>query len=406
MPFAEDGRAQMSGLEREFRSVLHSGVDAVASTPECGTFLSGGTDSSTITGILSQHKAGAVKTFSIGFDAAGYDEMKYAHIAAAHFRTEQHEYYVTPADVVAALPIVAADYDQPFGNASAVPTYFCAKLAANEGVDRMLAGDGGDELFGGNARYAKQYQLSLYERIPASLRTGLIEPALRTSLAGMLPLAGKGRSYVEQARLPMPARYETHNLLEHLGPENVFDRAFLATVDRRAPLGMLSAIHDSVHARSLINRMIAIDLKFTLADNDLPKVTRMCDRAGVDVAFPLLHDSVVRFSAALAPGLKLRGTRLRYFFKEALRDFLPREIIAKQKHGFGLPTGPWLASYPPLQAMAKDALGSLAKRQIFDSGFLERLLGTQLHEHAAYYGTMLWILMMLEFWFQEHVDRR
>ena len=222
----------------------------------------------------------------------------------------------------------------------------------------------------------------------------------------MLPLSGKGRSYVEQARLPMPARYETHNLLEHLGPENVFDRAFLATVDRRAPLAMLSAIHDSAHATSLINRMIAIDLKFTLADNDLPKVTRMCDRAGIDVAFPLLHDSVVSFSAALAPGLKLRGTRLRYFFKKALRDFLPREIIAKQKHGFGLPTGPWLASYPPLQGIARDALRSLSKRQIFDATFLDRLLDTQLREHAAYYGTMLWILMMLELWFQEHVDRR
>ena len=406
MPFDEDSGARVSALERQFRSVLSTGVGAVASAERCGTFLSGGTDSSTVTGVLSQQTAAAVKTFSIGFDAAGYDEMKYAHIAAAHFGTEQHEYYVTPLDVVAALPMVAAEYDQPFGNASAVPTYFCGKLAADDGVARMLAGDGGDELFGGNARYAKQYQFSLYERIPASLRTGLVEPALRSRIGGMLPLSGKGRSYVAQARLPMPARYDTHNLLEHLGPENVFDRDFLSTVDRRVPLGMLTAVHDATHATSLINRMIAIDLKFTLADNDLPKVTRMCDRAGVDVAFPLLHDSVVSFSATLAPDLKLRGTRLRYFFKEALRDFLPPEIIAKQKHGFGLPTGPWLASYSPLRAMAKDALASLARRNIFDADFLERLVDRQLHEHAAYYGTMLWILMMLELWFQEHVDRR
>ena len=108
----------------------------------------------------------------------------------------------------------------------------------------------------------------------------------------------------------------------------------------------------------------------------------------------------------ITPALKLNGTKLRYFFKEALRGVLPNEIITKQKHGFGLPTGPWLASYPPLQSMAREALRSLSKRQIFDATFLDRLLDTQLHEHAAYYGTMLWILMMLELWFQEHADRR
>ena len=169
---------------------------------------------------------------------------------------------------------------------------------------------------------------------------------------------------------------------------------------------MMADVYDAAHASSLINRLLALDLKFTLADNDLPKVTRMCDRAGVDVAFPLLHDSVVDFSAALPPDLKLRGTRLRYFFKEALRGFLPDEIIAKQKHGFGLPAGPWLATYEPLRALSRDALAGLDSRRIFRRGFLDSLLDTQLHEHAGYYGTMVWVLMMLELWFREHVDRR
>jgi asparagine synthase (glutamine-hydrolysing) len=131
----------------------------------------------------------------------------------------------------------------------------------------------------------------------------------------------------------------------------------------------------------------------------------MCDRAGVDVAFPLLHESVVSFSAVLAPRLKLRGTRLRYFFKRALRDLLPPEIIAKKKHGFGLPAGAWLVSHDPLRTLSRDALASLRKRHIFKPDFLDGLLRTQLHEHAAYYGTLVWILMMLELWFQEHVDR-
>jgi asparagine synthase (glutamine-hydrolysing) len=269
----------------------------------------------------------------------------------------------------------------------------------------MLAGDGGDELFGGNARYAKQYQLSLYERVPSALRTHLIEPMLHSGVADTLPLLRKGRSYVDQARLPMPARYESYNLLERVGPEMLFDREFLATVNTRQPLELLSAVHDAAHARSLINRMLAIDLKFTLADSDLPKVTRMCDRAGVDVAFPLLHESVVSFSAVLPPRLKLRGTQLRYFFKEALRDFLPSEIITKKKHGFGLPAGAWLVSHAPLRTLARDALASLGKRGTFRADYLESLLNTHLHEHAGYYGTLVWVLMMLELWFQDHVDR-
>jgi asparagine synthase (glutamine-hydrolysing) len=405
MQFVEDGRRAARDLKGEFRAVLNVGVEAFAADQSCGAFLSGGTDSSTVTGVLSKLANRPVPTYSIGFDAEGYDEMAYARIAARHFATDHHEYYVTPADVVAALPVLAAEYDQPFGNASAVPTYYCAKLARSEGIARMLAGDGGDELFGGNARYAKQYQLSLYERVPTALKAHLIEPILHSGIAGTFPLLRKGRSYVDQARLPMPARYESYNLLERVGPGNVFDRDFLAAVDTRQPHSLLSAVHDAAHARSLINRMLAIDLKFTLADSDLPKVTRMCDRAGVDVAFPLLHDSVVSFSAVLPPRLKLRGTRLRYFFKEALRDFLPPEIIAKKKHGFGLPVGAWLVGYEPLRALSRDALASLGKRGIIRADYPEALFRTHLREHAAYYGTLVWVLMMMELWFQEHVDR-
>jgi asparagine synthase (glutamine-hydrolysing) len=405
MQFEEEKADDPRAYAEEFRATLRSSVRGYMLRDECGTFLSGGTDSSTVTGVLAAMAPAPVGTYSIGFDAAGYDEMQYARIAAAHFKTEHHEYYVTPQDVVSALPVLASEYDQPFGNASAVPTYYCAKLAQSAGIRRMLAGDGGDELFGGNARYARQHQLSLYEAVPSLLRSLVIEPLLGVPGMQGIPLARKGRSYVEQARLPMPQRYETYNLLERLGPESVFDADFLATVDTREPIARLSSAYEATNARSLVNRMMALDLRFTLADNDLPKVTRMCDQAGVDVAFPLLHDSVVDFSAGLPPRLKLRGTQLRYFFKEALRGFLPDEILRKQKHGFGLPAGPWLVSHAPLHALARDALASLGRRGIFRRPFLDELIERQLHQHPGYYGTMVWILMMLELWFVEHVDK-
>jgi asparagine synthase (glutamine-hydrolysing) len=397
MSFDVSSTASEANRVRAFRAALDIAVGAYASG-RCGTFLSGGTDSSTVTGLLSKQSSRAVPSFSIGFEAQGYDEMAYARIAAKRFATDHHEYYVTPDDVERALGWLADAFDQPFGNSSAVPGYYCAELARRSGVDRMLAGDGGDELFGGNARYARQHQFELYERLPSTLRSYLLEPLLGTSLAARVPLVRKAKSYVAQATMPMPARYESYNLLERLGPENVLEPDFLASVDRRAPLTQLEAWWGRASAHSLVDRMLALDLKFTLADNDLPKVTRMCDYAGVDVAFPMLHDDVVAVSATLPPRDKLRGTKLRPFFKDALRDLLPPQIIAKQKHGFGLPAGPWIASHPRLNAMMRDAMASLARRGIVRKALLDDVVERRLAEHPGYYGTLLWILLTLELW--------
>jgi asparagine synthase (glutamine-hydrolysing) len=399
--FVEDARGSVATLKGELHGLLESAVRDLSKGADCGAFLSGGTDSSTLSGLLGDVTGKPARTFSIGFAAEGYDEMHFARIAAVHFSTDQHEYYVTPEDVVAAVPDIAAAYDQPFGNASAVPTYYCARLAGQHGVTRMLGGDGGDELFGGNARYARQAQLAAYERIPQPLRRHVLERvAAHPSFADHVGWWRKARSYVAQASLPMPDRYESYNLLQRLGPGNVFTKAFLDEVDVGSPIGRLRDVYQAVDAGSLINRMLGLDFQFTLADNDLPKVTRMCELAGVDVAFPMLHDDVIDFSLRLAPARKLKGTRLRPFFKEALADYLHPETIAKEKHGFGLPVGAWLQSDARLRALASDSLATLRARGIVRGEFIDRLLGDHLAAHAGYYGTMIWILMMLELWFQ------
>jgi asparagine synthase (glutamine-hydrolysing) len=402
MQFVENEKRPFEELQQDFLAVLRSSVrDAVGDQP-AGAFLSGGTDSSTIAGILGEVCDGPAHTYSIGFDASGYDEMEYARIAARHFSTHHHEYYVTPDDIVNTIPNVAAIFDQPFGNASAIPAFYCAQMAKADGLTRMLGGDGGDELFGGNSRYAKQHLFSLYEKTPSLMRRGILEPLVFGLPGGSaLPVIQKARSYIEQASIPMPARTETYNLLERYGPTEVFTREFLETVNPGNPAALLDEVYHENNAPSLINRMLAFDRKFTLADNDLPKVAKACELAAMEVAFPLISDEIVAFSLRLEPHLKLNGTKLRYFFKEALRGFLPDDIIAKQKHGFGLPFGVWLQQHQGLQALASDSLSSLKSRKIVRTDFIDKLLGHHLDEHAGYHGTMVWVLMMLEQWYQQ-----
>jgi asparagine synthase (glutamine-hydrolysing) len=177
---------------------------------------------------------------------------------------------------------------------------------------------------------------------------------------------------------------------------------FLGAVDRAAPLRALSQVYDGACADTMLNRMLALDLKFTLTDNDLPKVTGMTALAGVDVGYPLLDDELVEFAARLPVKLKLKGTRLRYFFKQALADFLPPEVLTKQKHGFGLPFGKWVVSDPALREFVFDSLTGFARYGVVRASFIDELKGTHLQEEAHYFGSLIWIIVVLEHWLREN----
>lgn len=400
--FDEHHTPDFATAKQQFLQIIQDGVTREAAGHNVGTFLSGGTDSSTVTGMLCKTLGAPPRSYSIGFDASGYDEMEYARIAAKHFGADHHEYYVTPDDLLDGIPRVATHYDQPFGNSSAVPAWICATRAREDGIDKVLAGDGGDELFGGNTRYAKQRIFGWYDGVPGLLRRGLLEPTLALPGMDRIPLLKKGVSYVEQARVPMPDRIHMYNMLVRLGMDTVFEPDFLARVDIDRPQREQREVWQATNARSHVNRMLAYDWKYTLADNDLPKVIGTTQLAGLDVAFPLLSDELLMFSATLPPEWKLKRLTLRWFFKEALRGFLPDEIITKKKHGFGLPFGVWACQHAGLKALASDALGSFRGRGIVKPAFIDDLINVHLPAHPGYYGEMVWIVMMMEFWMREH----
>jgi asparagine synthase (glutamine-hydrolysing) len=401
MPY-RDTRAPFAALKAEFRRLLPQVVgEAGAGDAAVGCFISGGTDSSTVAGTWRQQRGGAVPTYSIGFDAEGFDEMAYARIAAQHFATTPREYYVTAADVVDAVPKVAAFCDEPFGNASIVPAYLCARFARADGIDVMLAGDGGDEIFGGNERYANQWLFEQYARVPGALRA-LLEGAVAVpGLRAVAPVR-KVASYIAQAKVPLPDRFETYNFLHRTALEAIFTPEFLAGVDPEAPLENLREVYRRTASGAAVNRMMHLDLKITLADNDLRKVNQACALAGIDVRYPLLDDRMLDFAASVPPGMQLRRTQLRWFFKRALADFLPQAIIRKRKHGFGLPVGLWMREYPPLAELTRHSIASLKQRGIVRADYIDWIAQQHQGGHAAYYGVFLWILVMLEQWLDTH----
>jgi asparagine synthase (glutamine-hydrolysing) len=166
-------------------------------------------------------------------------------------------------------------------------------------------------------------------------------------------------------------------------------------------------VYDRTDSRSPLNRMMHLDLKQTLADNDLRKVNVMCRLAGIDVRYPMLDDDLVALSGMVPSSGKVKGTRLRPFFKESLRDLLPAEVIRKTKHGFGLPFGVWMLGHAPLYELAGDSLAAFRTRGYMRPEYLDRLLEQQRRSgHASYYGVMVWVITMLEQWLRSRETAR
>jgi len=381
---------------------LRKAVERTAPGNETGSFLSGGLDSSTVSGILSEQVSGA-NTFSIGFSEQGYDEIEYARIASKCFNTTANEYYVTPDDILASIVDIANAYDEPYGNSSAIPAFFCAKLARSKGITTLLAGDGGDEIFAGNKRYAKQKVFNIYQQIPHSLRKLILEPTLVNGIAKNIPGVKKAYSYIEQARIDMPDRMESYNYLRRMNLKDMLTPELLSEIDPDGPLDCLrDTYNDSSEDSSLLNKMLYLDWKFTLADNDLRKVNRMCEIADVEVHYPMLDDDLVEFSTSVPSSVKLKGLELRSFYKQAMTGFLPEQILNKSKQGFGLPFGEWLKQSPDLQSFVYEKLNQFKEKNIIKDSYIDELI--QLHRggHAAYYGTMVWVILMLELWYEKY----
>jgi asparagine synthase (glutamine-hydrolysing) len=386
-------------LHQQCKDQVAQAVKRHVST-DCGAFLSGGLDSSTVAGMLAGEQDKA-KTFSIGFAEKAYDETEYAKITSQHFSTQHHTLVLESGALIDNFEKVAAYFDEPFGNSSAMAAYACAQFAKSHGVEQMLAGDGGDEIFAGNERYAKQKVFEHFTNSPRLVQKALSGLFCHSPLQN-IPIGSKAASYIKQAQQGLPDRLESYNFLNRFPLTEMFCDSFLTGIETELPIQQKRQRYNQADSSCMIEKMLFLDWKFTLADNDLIKVSKMCEMAGVTVKYPLLEKELIDFSCTIDADKKLPKQRLRDFFKQSFADFLAPQTLTKSKHGFGLPFGAWMQQSDELMALVGKALRRLSERNIIKGEFIERAITMHQQQHSGYYGELIWILVVLELWLEAH----
>lgn len=395
------GKELMRHLEKSVARIVMPHLEAGGTV---GAFLSGGLDSSTVSGMLARVMDSPAPAYTIVFEEERYNEGPFARLAAEQFGLKHREYCLKPADVVDLLPDLVRVFDEPFGNSSAIPATYCARMA-KEDMSLLLAGDGGDELFAGNKRYAEQKILDYYYRVPGILR------AVGTPVLGAWPdafapgILGKIKRYVRRASLPMPERMHNPDVYSRDVLDRIFTPDSLADIAVEEPYDLWSRHYKDSGTDDMLASMLHMDMRITLADNDIRKVNGACLLADIDVAYPMLDDNLIEFAAHLPSDMLMKGTRLRHFYKEAMTGFLPDRIINKEKQGFGMPFSEWTRSYEPLREIAVDCLEGLGERGFFRPEFLRQVLVDHLAEEPAATDSIVWDMIMLEMWLRDRNPR-
>ncbi|NOT47733.1 MAG: asparagine synthase (glutamine-hydrolyzing) [Acidobacteria bacterium] len=363
-----------------------------------GAFLSGGVDSSTIVATMAKLSDQSVKTFSIGFREDSFDELKYARLAAREFKTDHHEFIVTP-DLFDLIGEIVWHFDEPFADQSSLPTFMLSKMARDH-VTVVLSGDGGDELFAGYERYVVDRNRDKFASVPAVFRNGV----RRVSAA--LPHAARGKNFLHNVSLDSVDRY-----IDSISAFNGPRKALLYSGELRESLNGRTSAGDKVFQSygnkselpDAIARLLYLDSKTYLPGDILTKVDRMTMANSLEARVPLLDHELIEFVATMPSTLKMKGTETKYILKKAMEGIVPDEILYREKQGFGVPIGEWINDQ--LRERINDDLADsrTTGRGHFDGNYVNTLL----KEHAAGrrdHANSLWMLWMLELWFRRYVD--
>ena len=395
--FAERRSGSERDLEAELLHHLREAVTSrmVADVP-LGAFLSGGVDSSSVVALMTEASRAPVKTCSIGFDVASADETSYAEKVADLFGTDHHSRRVG-ADQFEAIDSLVAMFDEPFADASALPTSRVCQLA-RETVTVALSGDGADEAFAG---YRRQVFHAHEERIrgvlPAGFRHSVLGPLGRAypkadwaprplrAKATLLALAGSGAEGYARALSVVPPELR----------DKLYAPGFVRQLSGYRAERPLIELMDSAPARSGLDRAQYADLTFWLPGDILTKVDRTSMAAGLEAREPLLDHRLIEFAASLPERMRVRGRTGKYLLKKAMRRYLPNEVLYRPKQGFVTPIAEWLRGPLAGEAQAIATSAALARTGWFDTGRLAGLADSH-RTGRADHSRLLWQLLMLD----------
>jgi len=355
-----------------------------------GVFLSGGTDSSTLVALMAELGVRPLRTFSVGFDEAGYSELPYARRVARQFATEHHELLVQPEDLASDLPRLISFRDEPIAEATDIALYRISRLA-RESVKVVLAGEGGDELFAGYPKYAYDRLAKPLSRLPGKV-TG--------RLARWLPYEQR-RAKVALETLSIRDEAErsaswfaAFSLQERRA---LFARDFLEQVDVTHPARVFAGYLERARGRSPLKRLLYVDQKVWLPDNLLLRGDQMTMAASLEERVPFLDHKLVELAARIPGRVLARGLRTKVLLKQALRSRLHAEVLDRRKRGFTVPIGPWFRA--PLKSFVADLLlcPSARTRDYCDRAHMEDFV----REHfdgVRDRQKQLWALVNFELW--------
>jgi asparagine synthase (glutamine-hydrolysing) len=383
-------------LVEELRARLRDSVRAhLVSDVPVGVLLSGGIDSATLTALAAEEASEPVRTFSIGFEERSFDELADARLVAERYGTRHRELVLRP-DAALLLPALAATFDEPFADSSALPTYLVSRLAA-EDVKVALSGEGGDELFGGYYTYAADL---------LAQRTGWAAPLLRPLVERLPSSAAKAsfdyraKRFVRAAHLPPLERH--HGWKEIFSPE-----ARAELTGRRNdfdPVDLLRARFAETEGAELITRLQDVDLGTYLVDDLLVKTDRASMAHSLEARVPFLDSVVTNLALALPIRHKLRGLRKKVLLRRAAAPLLPPELLRRRKRGFSIPAAGWLRG--ELEPFARETLAAeTVRRQGF---FRPEAVTRLLDDHVAGREDLsrpLWGLLAFTLWHERHVEQ-
>ncbi len=369
-----------------------------------GVLLSGGLDSSTVAALAVRASAEPVKTFSISFAESSFDESWYARGVAKFLGTDHHEERLSANLAANLVGEIGSWMDEPFSDPSLVPTYLLSRFTRKH-VTVALGGDGGDELFAGYPMYRGHYWAEKYQRVPAFIRHGLVEPVVR-----LLPKKTKNLSFDYKAmRFVMGSKYDTvarhHVWFGAFTPaeqEGLLTDEVLQATDGDIYAGARQ-MRDECDATDLIESMQNLDTRLYLAEDILTKVDRASMAVSLEVRAPFLDARVAEFAASLPSGYKLRGSKTKYILKRAVADLVPPFVIRRPKKGFGVPVAEWLKG--KLRPLARDLLSPERVRRagVFNPDYVVRLQDE--HERGvANHRKLLWSLLMFELWHESFIE--